>query len=96
MFALFSAHYAYLFFFFQNCSPFHPKLRILKTKVALCEQLSWLNLLSDVTSDAILGNGELRGRRSQKLLLVRKFTFTNKNGNFVKESDTCTSGYIVV
>ena len=36
----------------------------------------------------------LRVRRSQKLLLVQKFTCTNKNGNFVKENDT--SGYIVV
>ena len=36
----------------------------------------------------------LRVRRSQKLLLVLKFTCTNKNGNFVKETDT--SGYIVV
>ena len=36
----------------------------------------------------------LRVHRSQKLLLVFKFTCTNKNGNFVKE--TYTSGYIVV
>ena len=36
----------------------------------------------------------LRGRRIQKLLLVWKYTCTNKNGNFVKETDT--SGYIAV
>ena len=32
--------------------------------------------------------------RSQKLLLVSKFTCTNKNDNFVKETDT--AGHIVI
>ena len=35
-----------------------------------------------------------RVRRSQMLLLVCKFTCTNKNGNFIKETNT--SGYTVV
>ena len=39
-------------------------------------------------------NKSLRGRQSQKLLLVWKFTCTNKNGNFVKK--TYASGYFVV
>ena len=44
----------------SNCSvKLHPNKGTLNTKVAFREQVSWLCLLSEVTSNAVLGNGEL-------------------------------------
>ena len=55
----------------------------------------WHGRCTDFTIRMICRKKEyLRVRRSQKLLLVRKFSCTNKSGNFVK--DTNTSGYSVV
>ena len=58
----------------------------------------WHGRPTDFTLTMISKNREyrLRGSPISKALtiLVRKFTCTNKNGNFVKETDT--SGYSVV
>ena len=65
-----------------------PAFCLCKTKAQISFEVT-AQLISDFNFASYL-----RGRRSQKLLLVGKFTCINKIDNFVKETDTF--GYIVV